>query len=178
MRVLCRKRTTEGPSRTAGQVRILRETWINDPILPTVENGWHLWPDHHTCVKLMGKFRTQNAKHSNKRVFLLAKKFEAQVRSANLEPKSAILQIFKEAKCPIQATCNSTRSLFERINGGGKRIVSKCNFEIVFDRTDRTYEAGEQVTGTLRLTVNKTINCRNVRVTACWKTHGLSLIHI
>ena len=50
--------------------------------------------------------------------------------------------------------------------------MSKCNFEIVFDRTDRTYEAGEQVTGTLRLTVNKTINCRNVRVTACWKTHG------
>ncbi|MEC7428059.1 MAG: hypothetical protein VYE28_00310 [Planctomycetota bacterium] len=50
--------------------------------------------------------------------------------------------------------------------------MSKCNFEIVFDRTDRAYEAGEQVTGTLRLTVNKTINCRNVRVTARWKTHG------
>ena len=50
--------------------------------------------------------------------------------------------------------------------------MSKCNYEIVFDRADRTYEAGEQVTGTLRLTVNKTINCRNVRVTARWKTHG------
>ena len=87
MKVLCHKWTTEGISRTKGQVRILRETWINDPILPTVENGWHLWPDHHTCVTLMGKSRTQNAKRSNKKVFLLAKKFEAQVRSANLELK-------------------------------------------------------------------------------------------
>ena len=104
--------------------------------------------------------------------FFAREKIRAPGSQCELGAQTVILRIFKEAKCLVQAPCNSTKSPFQRIKGGGKSIVSKCDFEIVFDRTDRTYDAGEQVTGTVRLTVNKTVNCRNVRVTACWKTHG------
>lgn len=50
--------------------------------------------------------------------------------------------------------------------------MSKCDFEIEFDRENRTYQAGERVSGTVRLQVNKTVPCRKVVIQGFWKTHG------
>jgi hypothetical protein len=50
--------------------------------------------------------------------------------------------------------------------------MSKCDFEVEFDRDNRTYLAGEQVSGTVRLRVNKTVQCRKVSIKGLWKTHG------
>ncbi len=49
--------------------------------------------------------------------------------------------------------------------------MSKCDFEVEFDRDNRTYLAGEQVSGTVRLRVNKTVQCRKVSIKGLWKTH-------
>lgn len=50
--------------------------------------------------------------------------------------------------------------------------MSKCDFEVEFDRANRTYLAGEQVSGVVRLQVNKTVQCRKVSIKGLWKTHG------
>jgi hypothetical protein len=50
--------------------------------------------------------------------------------------------------------------------------MSKCDFQIVFDRPDRTYRGGEQVTGTIRVQVNRDFSCDALVLEHYWKTHG------
>jgi hypothetical protein len=50
--------------------------------------------------------------------------------------------------------------------------MSKCDLAIVFDRDDRTYRGGEDVTGTVLLTVHSAFRCNGVRLKSFWRTHG------
>jgi hypothetical protein len=50
--------------------------------------------------------------------------------------------------------------------------MSKCDIRIDFDKPDRTYHGGEQVTGKVRISVNQDIQCNGIVLTHYWKTHG------
>ncbi len=50
--------------------------------------------------------------------------------------------------------------------------MSKCDLQIVFDRSDRTYRGGEQVTGEICVTVNRDVNCDGLIIERFWRTHG------
>lgn len=50
--------------------------------------------------------------------------------------------------------------------------MSKCDFWIEFDRANRTYRTGELVRGKLAVSVNKTVECRDLKLTGLWRTHG------
>jgi len=50
--------------------------------------------------------------------------------------------------------------------------MSKCDLRVVFDRTDRTYVGGEEVSGTVHVDVNKDVECNGILVERFWQTHG------
>jgi hypothetical protein len=50
--------------------------------------------------------------------------------------------------------------------------MSRCDLEIVIDREDRRYQAGERVSGLIGVTVNKDCTCDGLTVTREWRTHG------
>jgi hypothetical protein len=50
--------------------------------------------------------------------------------------------------------------------------MAKCDFQIVFDRQDRTYRPGEEVRGTIHLQAQREFSCSRLVVESCWKAHG------
>jgi len=50
--------------------------------------------------------------------------------------------------------------------------VSKCDIEIQFDRSDRTYVGGDVVSGEVMVRVNQDINCNGIVLRHYWGTHG------
>ena len=49
---------------------------------------------------------------------------------------------------------------------------SQCDIELEFDDPNRDYEAGDEVTGQVHITVEKDCQCDQLTVTAQWYTHG------
>ncbi|MEE8452131.1 MAG: hypothetical protein V3R99_09460 [Thermoguttaceae bacterium] len=50
--------------------------------------------------------------------------------------------------------------------------MSKCDLKIEFDRADRQYQPGEEVTGTVHVRVNREVQCDGLMVEHFWQTHG------
>ena len=50
--------------------------------------------------------------------------------------------------------------------------MSKCDLGIVFDRTERQYRGGEEVTGSVHVQVNEDVECNGIVVEHFWQTHG------
>ena len=50
--------------------------------------------------------------------------------------------------------------------------MSKCDFYFEFERADRTYRSNEKVRGRVTVVVNKTVDCRDLKLTGLWRTHG------
>ncbi len=50
--------------------------------------------------------------------------------------------------------------------------MSKCDLRIEFDRADRTYRGGDEVTGTVHVQVNRDVRCDGMLVEHFWQTHG------
>lgn len=50
--------------------------------------------------------------------------------------------------------------------------MSKCDLNIVFDRSDRTYIGGETVTGKIRVRMNESVKSNGITLTHQWRTHG------
>ena len=50
--------------------------------------------------------------------------------------------------------------------------MSRCDIEIRFDKSDRTYAAGDVVSGEVLVRVNKDISCNGILLKHYWKTHG------
>ncbi len=47
--------------------------------------------------------------------------------------------------------------------------MSKCDLSVVFDRTDRTYVGGEEVSGTVHVEVNQDVECNRILVEQFWQ---------
>ena len=50
--------------------------------------------------------------------------------------------------------------------------MSKCDLQIVFDRDDRRYRGGEEVSGTVHVRVNRDVQCNGLVLEHFWQTHG------
>ena len=50
--------------------------------------------------------------------------------------------------------------------------MSKCDVEIEFDRSSRTFVPGEAVSGKVHVTANKDVASNGVKVEVLWRTHG------
>ncbi len=50
--------------------------------------------------------------------------------------------------------------------------MSKLDIHIEFDRPDRTYRGGEEVTGSVTIRAQKDVRCRSLRLEYRWQTHG------
>ena len=50
--------------------------------------------------------------------------------------------------------------------------MSKCDLRVVFDRTDRTYRGGEEVSGEVHVRVNQDVTCNGLAIEHFWQTHG------
>jgi hypothetical protein len=50
--------------------------------------------------------------------------------------------------------------------------MSKCDLSIEFDRADRRYSSGEEVTGTVHVQVNQNVHCDGLLLETFWQTHG------
>jgi hypothetical protein len=50
--------------------------------------------------------------------------------------------------------------------------MSKCDISIELDDPKSTYQLGDTVTGTVKIQVNKDVNCNALKITGLWKTHG------
>ena len=50
--------------------------------------------------------------------------------------------------------------------------MSKCDLAIVFDRAEREYHPGEEVTGTVHVQVNQDVQCDGMLLEHFWQTHG------
>lgn len=50
--------------------------------------------------------------------------------------------------------------------------MSKCELQIVFDRTDRTYRPGDTVRGTVLVVTHEPVQCDALLLTTRWETHG------
>ena len=50
--------------------------------------------------------------------------------------------------------------------------MSKCDVNITLDRTNRTFRPGEEVTGTVRVQVNRPVKCDGILLEHFWQTHG------
>lgn len=50
--------------------------------------------------------------------------------------------------------------------------MSRCDLNIVFDREDRTYQAGDRVSGNVEVQVNKDVKCKALKIEMFWQTHG------
>lgn len=50
--------------------------------------------------------------------------------------------------------------------------MSKCDIFIGLKRRDKTFQPGDEVTGTVDIQVNKDVKCNKVAIELCWQTHG------
>ncbi|HAN99297.1 MAG TPA: hypothetical protein DCQ98_18545 [Planctomycetaceae bacterium] len=50
--------------------------------------------------------------------------------------------------------------------------MSKCHIRFEFDRPNRTYIAGETVSGRALVTANQTVAMRGIKLAGLWRTHG------
>lgn len=50
--------------------------------------------------------------------------------------------------------------------------MSKLDIRIEFDRDDRTYRGGDQVSGTVTTVANQDVTCNVLSLVHCWRTHG------
>ncbi|MFH1268528.1 MAG: hypothetical protein ABIK89_22625, partial [Planctomycetota bacterium] len=50
--------------------------------------------------------------------------------------------------------------------------MSKCDLRIVFDRADRAFRGGDEVSGTVYVEVNQDVECNGIVVERFWQTHG------
>ena len=50
--------------------------------------------------------------------------------------------------------------------------MSKCDIQILFDRSDRTYHGGDTVSGEVIVQVNQDISCNGIILKHYWSTHG------
>lgn len=50
--------------------------------------------------------------------------------------------------------------------------MSKCDLQIVFDRANRTFRPGEEVSGTVHVRVNRDVRCDGLVIEHFWQTHG------
>lgn len=50
--------------------------------------------------------------------------------------------------------------------------MSKCDLEIIFDRPDRAYRTGEEITGAVSVVVNQDLECNRLLLEHFWQTHG------
>ena len=50
--------------------------------------------------------------------------------------------------------------------------MSKCDISIELDDPQGAYYLGDTVTGTVKILVNKDVNCSALKITGLWKTHG------
>lgn len=50
--------------------------------------------------------------------------------------------------------------------------MSKCDISIELDDPQAVYQLGDTVTGAVKIQVNKDVNCRALKITGLWKTHG------
>jgi len=50
--------------------------------------------------------------------------------------------------------------------------MSKCDIVIEFDKDDRTFHAGEIISGKVYVTPNKDVSCNGVLIAIGWATHG------
>ena len=50
--------------------------------------------------------------------------------------------------------------------------MPKCDLSIELDDPSFIYGGGEKISGTLRVTVDKDVNCKGLVVTSGWRTHG------
>ena len=50
--------------------------------------------------------------------------------------------------------------------------MSKCDVDIILDRSDRTFRPGEEVAGTVRVQVNHYVKCDGILLEHFWQTHG------
>ena len=50
--------------------------------------------------------------------------------------------------------------------------MSKCDISIELDDPQAVYQLGDTVTGTVKIQVNKDVNCSALKITGLWKTHG------
>ena len=50
--------------------------------------------------------------------------------------------------------------------------MSKCDISIELDDPKSTYQLGDTVTGTVKIQVNKDVNCNALKISGLWKTHG------
>jgi hypothetical protein len=50
--------------------------------------------------------------------------------------------------------------------------MSRCDLQIVFDRPNRTYRPGEELSGTVHAEVNRDVRCDGLVVEHFWQTHG------
>ncbi|MHC4402374.1 MAG: vacuolar protein sorting-associated family 26 protein [Planctomycetota bacterium] len=50
--------------------------------------------------------------------------------------------------------------------------MATCDLRIVFDRDDRTYRGGQQVSGTVHVRANQNVQCQGLRLEHFWQTHG------
>ncbi len=55
--------------------------------------------------------------------------------------------------------------------------MSKCDIEIQFDRSDRTYAGGDVVSGEVMVRVNQDISCNGIVLRHYWGTHGKGIKH-
>jgi len=50
--------------------------------------------------------------------------------------------------------------------------MSKCDLQIVFERDDRTYRGGDEVSGTVYVQVNQDVETNGIVLERFWQTHG------
>ena len=50
--------------------------------------------------------------------------------------------------------------------------MSKCDISIELDDPQAVYKLGDTVMGMVKIQVNKDVNCRALKITGLWKTHG------
>jgi hypothetical protein len=50
--------------------------------------------------------------------------------------------------------------------------MSKCTLKIVLDRSNRTYPAGEKVTGQIEVSVSEDCECQKLTLARAWRTRG------
>jgi len=50
--------------------------------------------------------------------------------------------------------------------------MPKCDIVIEFDKSDRTFRAGETISGKVHVTANTDVSCDGVKIETAWSTHG------
>ncbi len=50
--------------------------------------------------------------------------------------------------------------------------MSKCDLQIAFDRPNRSYRSGQELSGTVHVRVNRDVRCDGLLIEHFWQTHG------